>query len=53
MQAARTEPFDERAADERGRLLAELGRQGIGIGLADVAQWVDRVKAAAGSLSGP
>ena len=35
LQAARTEPFDERAADEHGRLRAELERQGIGIGVAD------------------
>lgn len=33
--AARTEPFDERAADEFGRVRAELERQGTGIGTAD------------------
>jgi tRNA(fMet)-specific endonuclease VapC len=33
--AALTEPFDERAADEYGRLRSELERQGIGIGVAD------------------
>ena len=33
--AVRTEPFDERAADEYGRVRSELERQGIGIGVAD------------------
>lgn len=33
--AARTEPFDDRAADEYGRIRAELNGQGIGIGVAD------------------
>lgn len=33
--AARTEPFDGRAADEYGRVRAELERLGIGIGVAD------------------
>lgn len=33
--AARTEPFDGRAADEFGRLRAELERRGEGIGIAD------------------
>jgi tRNA(fMet)-specific endonuclease VapC len=35
LQAARTEPFDKRAADEFGRVRAQLERQGIGIGVAD------------------
>lgn len=35
LQAARTEPFDERAADEYGRLRSTLERQGTGIGIAD------------------
>lgn len=33
--AARTEPFDAKAADEYGRLRAELEREGVGIGIAD------------------
>jgi tRNA(fMet)-specific endonuclease VapC len=33
--AARTEPFDGRAADEFGRVRAELERRGEGIGVAD------------------
>lgn len=35
LQAARTETFDERAADEFARLRADLERRGIGIGMAD------------------
>jgi tRNA(fMet)-specific endonuclease VapC len=35
LRAARTEPFDARAADEFGRLRAELERRGEGIGIAD------------------
>lgn len=35
LEAARTEPFDARAADEFGRLRAELQRRGEGIGVAD------------------
>ena len=35
LEAARTEPFDARAADEFGRLRAELERRGEGIGVAD------------------
>lgn len=35
LEAARTEPFDGRAADEFGRLRAELERRGEGIGVAD------------------
>lgn len=35
LRAARTEPFDERAADEYGRLRSVLQRQGVGIGVAD------------------
>mgnify|MGYP003946262837 FL=1 len=35
LAAARTEPFDGRAADECRRVRAELDRLGIGIGVAD------------------
>jgi tRNA(fMet)-specific endonuclease VapC len=35
LRAARTEPFDARAADEFGRLRAELERRGESIGIAD------------------
>ena len=35
LEDARTEPFDARAADEFGRLRAELERRGEGIGVAD------------------
>jgi tRNA(fMet)-specific endonuclease VapC len=35
LRAARTEPFDARAADEFGRLRAELERRGEGIGIGD------------------
>lgn len=35
LEAARTEPFDERAADEYGRVRSGLERQGTGIGVAD------------------
>lgn len=35
LAAARTEPFDDRAADEFGRVRADLERRGEGIGVAD------------------
>ncbi len=35
LQVARTEPFDDHAADAFGALRADLERRGVGIGLAD------------------